>query len=53
MMRHIWSLFTETGSLNWVAWVKEFIEGKKFLAGEGSPKLPMELEKDLKAERYC
>jgi hypothetical protein len=31
----------------------EFIEGKEFLAGEGSSKLHMALEKDLKVERYC
>lgn len=42
---------------SWLSWGGlcrgEFIEGKKFLAGESSSKLHMELEKDHRTKRYC
>lgn len=44
-----WSLFAKAGSLGGVLGKGEFIEGKKFLGDE----LHMEMEKDLRVERYC
>lgn len=52
MLKHIWSLFAQAGSI-WVAWVEEnWLKGKStFLANSYSSHLFVELEVDPKTSR--